>query len=125
MSVSVAAKSAPITTISKFRALFLVLAAQKGWKHSQVLTNVDSYTKGNEVITVKWGATSMVEFTHTKGKSLDAHVTGGVGSKLQKLQTRMGSPIADNQKWAKLPTAKVKELEALATTTFKVVEPKA
>jgi len=122
--MSTTTKSAPITAISKYRALFLILAAEQGWKYTQVLTQVDQFTKGDHVITVKWGATQMVEFLHTQGKAIapNGQVAGGAASKLQKLQTQMGKPMADGKKWAKLSPTKVKELETLATKTFKIKE---
>lgn len=118
--------SAAITQISKYRALMLVLATMElGWKYQQVGTQVDQYTKGQEVITLSWGNTQLKEYIHSKGKALVAHVQGTQGAKLQRAQTSLGKPMELTAKWPKLTPKKVEELEALASATFKVVEPKA
>lgn len=113
-----------ITAITKYRALFLVLAAEQGWSYTQVSTNGDVFTKGTEAIHMVWGATQLQGFTHTKGKSLVAEAKGEVQGKLQRAQSQMGKPMETTKKWPKLSPSKVTELEALATKTFKVLEPK-
>ena len=115
--------AAPLTTMTKYRALFLVLAGEQGFKHTQASTWVDVYSKGNEVITMSWGAGQLKGFTHTspKGKVI---VEGQQAAKLQKAQTAMGKPMANSAKW-NLAKAKLAELEALGLATFKVIEPKA
>lgn len=118
-----AAAQAPITTttITKYRALFLILAKELGWTHSQVSTMVDQYKKGTEVVTLSWGNTQLKGLAHTKGKTLVNLVEGAQGAKLQRAQTAMGKPMELTAKWPKLSPAKVAELEALAVATFKVI----
>lgn len=123
-TLSTIATPATITCISKYRALFLVLASEMEWKFSQASTYVDTYTKGTEVITMVWGTSKLKAYSHTKGKNLVKQVEGQVASKLQKAQTSMGKPMDDNQRWGKLTPTEVTDLEALATSTFKVISPK-
>jgi hypothetical protein len=129
MTTTAAAASAPITSISKYRALMLVGAVELGWTHTQVATNVDQFTKGKgataEVITLVWGGTQLKAYSHTKGKTLVTTVEGTVGAKLQRAQTSLGKPMELTAKWPKLSAAKVAELEALAKASFKVITPKA
>lgn len=116
-----APKLAPINTMTKYRALFLVLAGELGFKHTQASTWVDVYSKGNEVITMSWGAGQLKGFTHTspKGKVI---VEGQQAAKLQKAQSAMGKPMANSAKW-NLPKGKLAELEALGAKSFYILEP--
>lgn len=109
-------------SITKYRALFLILAQEKGWKFAQLQTQVDQYTKGQETITVKWAPTAMTEYLHTKGKNVVNHVTPGHQAKLQKLQAAMGGEDLGTKKWPKLSAAKVAELESIAARSFQVIE---
>lgn len=113
-----------ITSITKYRALFLVLAGEQGWSFTQVATNVDQYKKGSEVVTLNWGATQLKGLSHTKGKTMVSLVEGAKGAKLQRAQSAMGKPMELTAKWGKLSPAKVAELEALALATFQVITPK-
>lgn len=121
-------KAAPITVISKYRALMLVGALELGWTHTQVATLVDIYTKGKgatqEIMVLSWGPSALKEYTHTKGKTMVTHVQGTQGSKLQRAQTSLGKAMDLGAKWS-LSKAKLAELEELARVTFKVITPKA
>jgi hypothetical protein len=114
--------AAPITAISKYRALVLVKAVELGWKHSQVSTNVDAYTKGTERIVLTWGRTQLISMGHMKGKAIVAEARGEAAGKLQRTQTQLGDPMPISKKWRALKAAEVEALEALATKTFAVKE---
>lgn len=118
-------KTAPITAISKYRALVLVKAIELGWNHVQLSTGTDEFTKGDEQITVAWGSTQMVGFGHFKANALVTQAKGEVKGKLQRLQTSLGEEMAITKKWRALKDDEVVALEKLATATFKVREPKA
>lgn len=115
---------APVTSITKYRALYLVLAAELGWNHTQLATNVDQYSKGTEKVTLHWGATQLKGYSHSKGKAMVALAEGTEAGKLQRAQSAMGKPIEVSKKWAKINPTQAVALEELATRTFKVIVPK-
>ena len=115
-------KAAPITTISKFRALVLVMAVLNGWTHVQAHTMVDQYTKGDDTIALSWGAGSL------KGFSRNGTLVEGGSLMLQRMQhqafkvAQKGKSLNDlNWKWSKLTAKQVKGLEDLARASFKIL----
>jgi hypothetical protein len=107
--------SAPITAISKYRALMLVCAVEQGWTHSQPATSVDQYKKGGDTLTLAWGGRSLVGYTwNAEG------ITHGQGSMLQRAQAKLGKPMGLDKKWPKLTPAQTTKLEGLARGSFLV-----
>jgi hypothetical protein len=124
-TTSTAAVAAPVTSITKYRALYLVLAAELGWNHTQLATNVDQYSKGTEKVTLHWGSTQLKGYSHSKGKAMVALAEGTEAGKLQRAQSAMGKPMEITKKWAKINPTQAAALEDLATRTFTVITPKA
>ena len=88
MSAKVTTAKAPVTTISKYRALVWFLATQElGYAHVQLDTAVDQYTKGDKVVTLQWGSGKLLAF-HTDGELVE-----GKGSMLQRAQNALGKTI--------------------------------
>lgn len=113
--------TATITPISKYRALILVLATEKGYQHSQSSTLVDTYTKGEVQITCSWGNSQLKGFTHMKGQALVTSVQGGQVGKLQRLQSSLGKPMAVTSRWG-LSQAQKEALDQLAATSFTLID---
>ena len=119
MSAKVTTAKAPVTTISKYRALVWFLATQElGYAHVQLDTAVDQYTKGDKVVTLQWGSGKLLAF-HTDGELVE-----GKGSMLQRAQNALGKTIplsGPGSKWNLSAKAKA-DMDALAAKTFKVVK---
>jgi len=117
--------AAPITVISKYRALIHHLATvELGFTHTQPATMVDQYTKGKDLVTLYWGGSKLISFQATKDGT-PGPIEQGKASMLQRAQTALGKAIAlegPGSKW-NLSTKAKGEFEALALATFKVVEP--
>lgn len=112
----------PTTQGSWIRALFLLIP---GWTHHQVSTMVDQYTKGDEVITMVWGTSQLLQVGATKGGKVTMQVEGQQAQKLQKAQLQ-GFKHKDGltsltSTW-KVTKAQKVELTKLAAGTFKVME---
>lgn len=112
----------PTSQGSWIRALFLLIP---GWTHHQVSTMVDQYTKGDEVITMVWGSSQLLQVGATKGGKVTLSVEGQQAQKLQKAQLqgfkhKVG--LASVTSTWKVTKAQKAELAKLAEATFKIME---
>lgn len=120
------AAAAPTTVISKYRGLMHLAAVELGFIHTQPATMVDQYTKGDTTITLAWSATKLQAYQVT-AKGQPQGIVQGKGSMLQRAQSAMGKAIplsGPGSKW-NLSTKGKAEMDAYATSVFKVVEVKA
>src|SRR5690242_17669868 len=123
-----AAPALPLTSISKYRALVLVLATSLGFTHKQESSQVDIYSKGSTSILLQWGHGQLLGGARVEQGKVVAEVKAEQNLKLQRMQHQLfkapekGKALSDLQwKWSKLTSKQVTDLEALAKAQFKAL----
>ena len=112
------------------RAVVLNQALAAGWKHTQLTTTTDQYTKGAKVLTISWGSVVIKASYQESSKVSPKVLEGGHANKLQIITNWIGfKAMGVTSKWtpaylvdAKGNKVSKDELAKQALSTFKVMD---
>ena len=128
-ATSVPAAATSFASAPWMRAVVLNQAIAAGWKHTQLTTTTDQYTKGAKVLIISWGSVVTKASYQESSKVSPKVLEGGHANKLQIITNWLGfKTMGVTSKWtpAHLVDAKGEkvskdELAKQALSTFKVM----